>query len=390
MRATSVDVAAPAHGGTRVYSRGDFGRPAGRRASLKSVLLGVAAAGCASLAPVVSAHVQPAQVTYLKDVAPILQKRCMGCHGPGGVTPALDSYEQARTWARAIRAEVLQRRMPPWPAATGLGDYSNDPRPTPIEVEVLTAWVDGGTPLGSESSSVGTIVPTANREAERVVRLPRAHPSRGPVERLHVRLDGDSTWITGWEFRPVDRWAIQQIRFFVDETHLGSWVPPDSLVTYPVGVALRVRRGAMLTAELHYRKYRSRASDLGARTSGVDEIDPGTLRLYSGRAGEEPQYRTIACGTTTLQQNVKVLSIAPAASEAGAFVEVVARRPDQSVEAIAAVTHYVPTYPVTYRFRSPVNLPRGTELDLRSSAPGCAAAIDFTVMLPDRAALLRP
>jgi hypothetical protein len=373
-----VDDAAPAQGGTHVYSRGDFGRPAGRRASLKSVLLWVAAAGCANLAPLVSAHVQPAQVTYLNDVAPILQRRCAGCHGPGGVTPALDSYERAREWARGIRAEVLQRRMPPWPAATGLGDYTNDPRPTPIEVEVLTAWADGGTPLGSAGLPVGTIVPTATREAARIVRLPRAHPSRGPVERLRVPLSGDSMWITGWEYRPVDLPAIEQVHFFVDGSHLGSWVPPDALVTYPVGVALPVRRGGIVTAELHYRKSRS------------DAIDPGTLRLYSGPAGDEPRYRTLVCGTTTLQQNLKVLSIAPAASEAGAFVEVVARRPDQSVEAMTAVMHYVPTYPATYRFRSPVNLPRGTEIDVRSSAPGCNAAIDFIATPLARVVLPRP
>ena len=326
----------------------------------------------------VSAHVQPAQVTYLKDVAPILQKRCAGCHGSGGVTPALDSYEHARAWARGIKAEVLQRQMPPWPAATGLGDYSNDPRPTPIEVEVLTAWADGGTPLGSENLPVGTIVPTANREAARIVRLPRAHPSRGPVERLRAPLSGGSMWITGWEYRPVDARAIEQVRFFVDGTHIGSWVPPDSGVTYPVGVAVPGRPGGVITAELHYRK------------SSRDEIDAGTLRLYSGRSGDEPRYRTLACGTTTLQQNVKVLSIAPTASEAGAFVEVVARRPDESVEAMAAVRHYVPTYPTTYRFRSPVNLPRGTEIDVRSSASGCNAAIDFIATPPARAVLPRP
>jgi hypothetical protein len=341
-------------------------------------LLGVAATGCAILAPLVSAHVQPAQVTYLKDVAPILQRRCAGCHGPGGVTPALDSYERARAWARGIKTAVLQRRMPPWPAATGLGDYSNDPRPTPIEVEVLTAWADGGTPLGSGNLPVGTIVPTANRQAARIVRLPRADPSRGAVERLRVPLGGESMWITGWEYRPVDARAIEQVRFLVDGAHLGSWVPPDALVTYPVGVALPVRRGGIVTAELHFRK------------SPGDEIDPGTLVLYSGRAGDEPRYRMFACGTTTLQQNVKVLSIAPTASEAGAFVEVVARRPDQSVEAMAAVMHYLPTSPVTYRFRSPVNLPRGTEIDVRSSATGCIAAIDFIATPPARAVLRRP
>ena len=53
---------------------------------------------------------------------------------------SLETYQEARTWAKAIRDEVLERRMPPWPAAPGFGDFSNDRSLTPIEVELLTAW----------------------------------------------------------------------------------------------------------------------------------------------------------------------------------------------------------------------------------------------------------
>lgn len=342
------------------------------------MLLGGVATVCASLAPVVFAHVKPADVTYTRDVAPILEKRCAGCHAPGGATPALDSYEQARRWARGIKEEVLQHRMPPWSAASGLGDYGNDPRPTPIEIDILTAWADGGTPRGAIDTRAGTIVPAADRRAAGVVRFARAHPARGAIEQVRARFDSDRMWLSGWEYRPGDVRAITQVVFFADGARIGSWVPSDSVVTYPRGVALAVRHGATITAEFHLRK----ASGTG--------IDAGTLLLYSGRAGVEPRYRAFACGTTLLQQDVKALTVTPSASEAGAFVEVVARRPDQSVEPMAAVMRYLPAYPATYRFRTPVTLPRGTAIDVRSSAPGCMAGIDFIAMRPARAASPRP
>lgn len=116
---------------------------------------------------------------------------------------------------------------------------------------------------------------------------------------------------------------------------------------------------------------------------------PGALLLYAGRAGDEPRYRTFACGSTTLREAVAALTVSPSAREAGAFVEVVARRPDQSVEPLAAVMRYLPSYPATYRFRIPITLPRGTVVDVRSSAPGCAAGVEFISTRPARAASLR-
>ena len=53
------------------------------------------------------------QVTFNKEVAPILQKNCQGCHRPGEVAPMpLLTYQQARPWAKSIKAAVLQKKMP--------------------------------------------------------------------------------------------------------------------------------------------------------------------------------------------------------------------------------------------------------------------------------------
>jgi hypothetical protein len=63
----------------------------------------------------------------------------------------LTTYAEARPWARAIREEVLTRRMPKWHAARGYGDFSNDPSLSPFEIALIVAWADGGAPLGTDA-----------------------------------------------------------------------------------------------------------------------------------------------------------------------------------------------------------------------------------------------
>ena len=99
----------------------------------------------------VRAHPPTTDVTWARDIAPIVEQRCLGCHGAGGPSSLpLGSYESARAAAARIKHEVLERRMPPWPAAPGFGAFANDRSLSLVETELLVAWADGGTPKGQE------------------------------------------------------------------------------------------------------------------------------------------------------------------------------------------------------------------------------------------------
>ena len=64
-------------------------------------------------------------VTFNKDVLPVLQKNCQGCHRPGEVAPmSLLTYSDARPWAKAIKTAVLSRKMPPWFADPQYGHFA--------------------------------------------------------------------------------------------------------------------------------------------------------------------------------------------------------------------------------------------------------------------------
>jgi hypothetical protein len=95
-----------------------------------------------------------AQVTFTKDVAPILQRSCQTCHRPGSVAPmSLLTYQEARPWARSIKQKVSAREMPPWhiDRNIGIAKFKDDPSLTDAEVATIVRWVDAGAPMGNPS-----------------------------------------------------------------------------------------------------------------------------------------------------------------------------------------------------------------------------------------------
>src|SRR5579864_848305 len=94
------------------------------------------------------------QVTFAKDVAPILQRSCQTCHRPGNIGPmSLLTYQDVRPWARSIKQQIVQRNMPPWyiDRAVGIHSFKNDPSLSDQEIATISKWVDAGAPMGNES-----------------------------------------------------------------------------------------------------------------------------------------------------------------------------------------------------------------------------------------------
>ena len=92
------------------------------------------------------------QVTFTKDVAPVLQRSCQSCHRPGGMAPmSLLTYEDVRPWARAIQRRTSLREMPPWFIERNIGiqKFKDDISLSDEEIARITKWVDAGAPRGN-------------------------------------------------------------------------------------------------------------------------------------------------------------------------------------------------------------------------------------------------
>src|SRR5215216_5600155 len=90
------------------------------------------------------------KVRFNKELIRIFQRSCLGCHRPGGVAMSLATYEEARPWAKAIKEEILEKRMPPWHAVKGYGEFRNAPPITQREIDLIVNWVEGGAPKGED------------------------------------------------------------------------------------------------------------------------------------------------------------------------------------------------------------------------------------------------
>jgi mono/diheme cytochrome c family protein len=114
----------------------------------------VTAVAAIAVAPLLAHDPITTRVTWNREISRIVQARCVSCHSPGGRAPmSLAAYEDARPWAKAIKEEVLTRRMPKWHAARGYGDFSNDPSLSPFEIALIAAWADGGAPKGIDQDA---------------------------------------------------------------------------------------------------------------------------------------------------------------------------------------------------------------------------------------------
>jgi mono/diheme cytochrome c family protein len=92
------------------------------------------------------------EVTFSKDIAPILQQNCQICHQQGGIGPmSLMTYQEVRRWASRIKTQVQMREMPPYQYDTDVGiqDLKYDPRLSEEQIQTIAAWVDQGANEGN-------------------------------------------------------------------------------------------------------------------------------------------------------------------------------------------------------------------------------------------------
>jgi len=98
----------------------------------------------------------PAEVTFTKHIAPILQRSCEKCHRTDGVAPmSLQTYDEVRPWARAIKQRTgmgpRAGLMPPWYVEKNIGiqEFQNDPSLSATEIAMIAKWADNGAPMGN-------------------------------------------------------------------------------------------------------------------------------------------------------------------------------------------------------------------------------------------------
>ncbi len=168
-----------------------------------------------------------AEVTFTRDVAPILYKRCVNCHRPGDIAPmSLLTYKDARPWAAAIKEAVLTRKMPPWKADPHVGAWSNDPSLTHDEVGILTAWADGSKAEGDPKAMPPAPVFADGWKIGKpdvIFTIPESTldpKGSGPDQHITVVVPtnfSEDMWVAAAELRPGNRKIVHHAHVFLVE-----------------------------------------------------------------------------------------------------------------------------------------------------------------------------
>jgi len=359
------------------------------------------------------------EVTFNKDILPILQKNCQSCHRPGEIGPMpLLTYDGVRPWAKAIKAAVLTKKMPPWFADARYGHFMDDRRMSDAEIHTLAAWVDAGAPEGDakDKPAPRQFADGWNIRPDLVFQMPKPYkiPAKGTIEYTYIVVSAPfekDTWVVAGEIRPSNRAVVHHVvanvrpkgSIWMKPAQLGGepYAPgPDRmkdlmkivkdsggkasidnefLVGYVPGMqpqrfdidhsAKLIPAGADLVFEVHY------------TTNGQETEDQTKLGLEL--ATEPPQRQFLSIGAAqmnltippgdpnaeaqaklTFGQPVDFVYMQPHMHLRGKDMTIRSIYPTGESETLLSVPNYDFHWQIVYYEEKPIHMPKGTQLEL--------------------------
>ena len=351
--------------------------------------------------------------TFYKDVLPILQTNCQTCHRPGEVAPMpLLTFEQTRPWARAIKAAVQAKKMPPWFAEPGYGHFANERRLADREIETISRWVDSGAPAGDTADAPPPLAFENgwNITPEIVIEMPKPFelPARGTVNYKYVVVKAnfpEDMWVVAAEMRPGNPQVLHHGKVWVRppgsswmknavpneayerESHaaimgnnaiedgndiLGKFNPGLGAQRFDMeGAAKFVPKGSDLVFELHYTTMGAPTSDASKLGLVLAKTPPQTRYFF--HAGPTALNLAIPPGEgsaevvseITFGEEAKLVYAQPHMHLRGKDFELRVVTPDKASRTVLKGTWDF-EWQVGYQYAEPIPLPKGSKLQLIS------------------------
>jgi hypothetical protein len=349
-------------------------------------------------------------VTFYQDVLPILQQHCQVCHRRGEIAPMpLETYRQAKAYARAIQDVTRRRAMPPWFADPRFGRFVDNPSLTPQDIATLSAWADAGAPAGNAHDAPpprqwaqGWVIP----QPDLVVRMPKPVkiPAHGDIEYTYEIVPTSFTegkWVQMSEVRPLSRASVHHAVVYIrppgstwlrhapagapftastltdaQERRNAHWTDSDILLVYapgssadrwPDAMAKFIPAGSDLVFQMHYITEGRATRDQTSVGLIFSKHPPPqrvlTLQLTNDRFIIPPgvdDYRVEVHGT--LPNDATLLSFLPHMHLRGKQFEYNLIRPDGGIIETLLRVQYDFHWQLSYRLAEPRFLPAGTEL----------------------------
>jgi tetratricopeptide (TPR) repeat protein/mono/diheme cytochrome c family protein len=372
--------------------------------------LGVSAAAPSQPA---GAHAESQQqITFARDIAPILFHSCASCHRPGEAGPfPLLTYADAKTHAHQIAAVTQRRIMPPWLPEPGELQFADDLRLSGDQIARIQAWVDQGAvegdpsdlpakPQFAEGWQLGK--PDVIVRAQKPFSLPAGGSDtywnfvfRTPVDRTR--------WLKAIEIRPGDKRLVHHANVLVDrgqtarrlekepgagfggmeliiesevfdpDSHFLFWKPGSAPYVEPDNMALRLDKDTDLVLNTHLQpsgKPETLQPSLGLYfTKTPASLHPILLQMENDRMLDIPpgENNFLVTDDFTIPVDVDVLAIYPHAHYLGKDLQALATLPDGTTKSLIHIAAWDLNWQAVYRYAQPVALPKGTTISMRFS-----------------------
>jgi len=340
----------------------------------------------------------PSGVTFTRDVAPILYKRCVECHRAGEVAGiAFTSYKEVRPWAKAIKERVLTRSMPPWLADPHYGQFRNDRRLPQSDIDTIVAWVNAGAPEGRAKD----LPPLPEFTAGWNIGKPDAIfdigtdfdvPAEGVVPYKYFTVPTNFTedkWVEAAEIRPDRRSAVHHVIVFLQDPGgqfagrgeggnlLVGFAPGEQPVRFQTGTAKLLKAGSSFRFQMHYTPNGTEVKDrtyVGLKFAK----EPPQYRAVTGRAlnasfripPNDPNYEVKSAFTA--KDDIKLIAFMPHMHLRGKDFKYTMVYPDGRDQVLLNVPKYDFNWQLAYELAQPLDLPKGTRID-------CVAHFDNSV-----------
>lgn len=357
-----------------------------------------------------------ADVTYTRDVAPIMQAKCQQCHRPQDVAPfALMTYDDAVTYARDIQAALTLKTMPPWKPVPGFDEFQNSYAMTDDERNTVLAWIDAGTPLGDLADMPAPLPvsddPWQLGDPDLILTTPQFTPPPDVTDtyRCFVLPTGltDNRFIAAAQVLPGNPQIVHHALMFLDETGgsanldgqdgqpgydcfggpsissaaggdllqgtlLGGWAPGARTQRLPDGIGVPIPKNATIVMQVHYHPGGRGGSDqtqLGAWFADTATIQHRLLNIPVANMkftipANDANYTVVAKLQTPL--SAKIITVAPHMHNLGRQITVEAVDLDGTVRPIIYIDNWDFNWQGFYTPVTPVSLPFGSTVRVTS------------------------
>ncbi len=329
-----------------------------------------------------------AQISYSKEIAPLLVDKCVACHQVGGVGPwAMTSYDMVKGFAPMIREVVRTQRMPPWHADPHYGSFEGVRALTNEQRKSLVHWIEAGAPRGAGADPLLTVKPNTAEwklgKPDLVVEIPAYDiPASGVIEYQYPRVKnplGRDVWITAVEIHPGAKQAVHHIiandPVVAGSTgersggNLAGFAPGMSPIVYPDNTGVLFPKDADFVLQMHYTPNGKAVTDhskVGFHFREATDPPKHPLHLtalvdfrFTIPPGAKSHTTTV---TRQISRDMLVYNIMPHSHLRGRAGTMTAVYPDGREEVLLNVPKYDFNWQTVYSYQEPKKIPSGSKL----------------------------